>query len=156
MEATTNCNRNRAIVAERLQIRGEARKEAIRKQEEAHARFERVMIRTVNEQHAGIARKLDNAKAANKAADEAKRKTALEAKRKKALERAAADGEDHMLHIYVCCGAFVFTAILRSFGIMPQAAGIFVRFLLAGYFCYNVYRLYQVSSEVAELSEGGH
>lgn len=155
MEATTNCNRNRAIVAERLQMRGEARKEAMR--EEAHARFERVMIRTVNEQHAGIARKQDTVDEVKKeAAGEPMKKEAVrEFKRKRALGRAIADGGDYMLQIYVCSGAFVVTSILRSFGIMPLAAGILVRILLAAYFAYNVYRLYRVSGAIAVLSEGG-
>ena len=153
MEATSNCNLNREFVAEKLQVRNEVRKEAIR--EEAHARFERVMIKTVNEQHAGNARKQESDRAEAAAKEAEKEENVREFKRKRALARAVADGEDYMLQIYVCSGAFIVAALLRSFGIISLATGIALRVLLALHFAYTTYRLYQVSGAIAKLSDGG-
>ena len=152
MEGNTQ---NKEYVKAGLNRRAEARKEAIRKEEEAHAKFERVMIQTVNEQHAGANRNRDNDSVEAASSEAKKSESVREFKRKRALARAIADGDDYMLEIYICSIAFVVTAILRSFGTMLVGTGIVIRALLAAWFAYNVYRLYQVSGAIAKLAYDG-
>lgn len=146
MEATTNCIRNREIVAERLQVRGLARKEAIRKQEEAHARFERVMIRTINEQHEGLLRELSEAE--KHAAPEVKKRKVR--RTTKAAARFMADADDCLVKLAVTVGAFGLANLMHTFGAMPTETAIFIRVILAAYYGYNVYELYAISGAIAE------
>ena len=148
-------NQNKLYIKEALERRAEARKEAIRKKEEAHAKFERVMIRTVNVQHADATRNRDIVSATNSADKAKENKAVREFKRKRALARAIADGDDYMLQMQVCGGAFLLADILGRIGIVPMGASVAVRVLLVAWFCYNIYRLYQVSGAIAKLSDGG-
>lgn len=142
---------NQEVVREGLRRRAEARKEAIRKQEEAHERFEKAMLKAVNQHAADAKKREEQAAAPLRVVAAAKVK---KHKRPSPLARMIAEGDDCMLHIYVCSGAFVVCGLLRCFLGLPAHTGIALCVFLAAWFSFNVYKLYQISGGIAELSEG--
>lgn len=142
---------NQEVVRAGLRRRAEARREAIRKEAEAHENFERAMIKTVNE-NAENARKRDGALRGLTIVKPAAKKPRRTVGSKKEIQRAVAEGSDYLLKMWVCIGAFAITGLLRLIGAMPLDTAIGISVLLAALFAYVVHELYEISGAIAELT----